>query len=71
MELKYGISFVLLGLFFVIFNSKLNELALKLWRKRFPNIKIWSKCYSFSFLVCGIAFIIFGVLCVFRIIELK
>jgi hypothetical protein len=71
MELMYGIYFILLGLFFIVFHSKFNELALKLWKKRFPNIKIWQKCYSFSFLVCGIVFIVFGFLSVFQIIKLK
>lgn len=66
-----GIYSILFGLFFVICHSKLGEIAINLWDKRFPRIKIWRKGYNVSFLIAGIVFFVFGLLIVFQAIKLK
>lgn len=64
-----GIFFILFGFFLVLFHSKLGKIAINLWDKRFPLIKIWRKGYNISFLVAGILFFIFGMLVAFQIIK--
>jgi len=70
-EIIFGVFFILFGLCFVIFHSKLNQFAINRWYRKFPNIKIWEKGYEIFFLMSGAVFIIFGLLLLFKIIRFR
>jgi hypothetical protein len=71
MKILFGILFILLGLFFISYRNKIGQFAINQWHETFPNIKIWEKGYSIAFLICGVVFVVFGLLSVFNIINLK
>jgi hypothetical protein len=66
-----GLLFVLFGLFFVLFHSRLASFAVDLWDKMYPNTRVWKRGYSILFLGGGIVFIIFGLAAMLGIINVK
>ena len=71
MHIASGVFFVLFGLFFVVFHTKLSLFAINRWYKIFPHIRIWEKGYDIFFIGCGTVFVVFGLLSIFQIIRFK
>jgi len=65
-----GIISILFGLFFVVFHSKLSDMATRNWYKRFPDIKIWKYGDFILFFVGGMVFIVLGVLELIGVIKM-
>jgi len=65
-----GVIFVVLGLIFSIYHIQLGHRTAKFYYKLL-GIHFSEKGYQIGFLLCGIIFIIFGLLSMLRIINGK
>jgi hypothetical protein len=70
MELLFEIFFVLFGLVFIFFHSRIASIAINSWYAMYPNKRVWKKGFDIFFLGGGIVFVIFGLAAMFGIIKL-
>ncbi len=65
-----GIIFIAMGLLFAIYHKQLGHKTSAFYY-RLLHINFSEKGYKIAFLMCGIAFVIFGLLSIFHIIKFK
>jgi len=71
MELLFKIFFILFGLVFILFHSKIASIATDSWYAMYPNKKVWKKGFVILFLGGGIVFVVLGLAAMFGIIKLR
>lgn len=65
-----GLILIILGLYFAIFHKKVAHRTAEFYYKLF-HIHFSEKLYQVVFLIVGIAFAVFGLLSILRIITFK
>jgi len=71
MELFFELFFILFGLVFIFFHSRIASIATDSWYAMYPNKRVWKRGFNIFFLGAGIVFVIFSLAALFGIIKVK
>jgi len=69
MKLFSELFFILFGLFFIFFHSRIASIATDSWKIMYPNMRVWKRGFNIFFWGAGIVFVIFGIAALFGIIK--